>query len=204
MHEEHEDAEPENLEQLLAELERAVSEERQSGAPVSLALLLEAVGNRAFGPLLIIAGLITVMPLVGDIPGVPTLMALLVALSAGQLLLRRKRLWLPKWLLRRSLSRYHFLKGLRRLYPLACWTDRLLKPRLTGLTRGAGLQCVALTCLAIALCMPLMELVPFSATGAGAALTAFGLALIARDGLVALIALGVTLATAVLVAQSLW
>ena len=49
-----------------------------------------------------------------------------------------------------------------------------------------------------------MEFVPFSATGAGAALTAFGLALIARDGLVTLIALGVTLATAVLVVQSLW
>lgn len=33
-----------------------------------------------------------------------------------------------------------------------------------------------------------MEFVPFSATGAGAALTAFGLALIAHDGLLALIA----------------
>jgi len=204
MHDEYEDEGPENLEQLLAQLERAASNESQPEARVSLALLVEAVGNRAFGPLLVIAGLITVMPLVGDIPGVPTLMALLVALSAGQLLLRRTHLWLPKWLLRRSLSQHRFLQALRRMYPLARWTDRLLKPRLIGLTRHVGLQCVALTCLAIAFSMPLMEFVPFSATGAGAALTAFGLALIARDGVVALIALGATLATATLVVQALW
>lgn len=204
MHEEHEDEEPTNLEQLFSQLERAVSNQERPESRVSLALLIEAVGDRAFGPLMVVAGLITVMPLVGDIPGVPTLMALLVASSAGQLLLHRERLWLPKWMLRRSLSQHGFLKGLRRLYPLARWTDRLLMPRLTVLTRHVGLRCIALTCLAIALCMPLMEFVPFSATGAGAALTAFGLALIARDGLVALIALGMTLATAALVVQTIW
>jgi hypothetical protein len=37
--------------------------------------------------------------------------------------------------------------------------------------------------------MPVMEVIPFSASGAGAALTAFGLALIAHDGLTALFAL---------------
>ncbi len=204
MHDEHEAAGPANLEQLLGQLERAASEVSQPDARVSLALLIEAVGDRAFGPLLVIAGLITVMPLIGDIPGVPTLMALLVALSAGQLLLQRERLWLPQWLLRRSLSQHRFLNALRRVYPLARWTDCLLKPRLPGLIRHVGLRCVALTCLVIALCMPLMEFVPFSATGAGAALTAFGLALIARDGVVVLVALGATLATAALVIQMLW
>ena len=43
--------------------------------------------------------------------------------------------------------------------------------------------------------MPVMEVIPFSASGAGAALTAFGLALIARDGLMALLALIFTVAT---------
>ncbi len=40
-----------------------------------------------------------------------------------------------------------------------------------------------------------MELVPFSANGAGAVLTGFGLALIARDGLVALVALALAMLT---------
>ena len=44
--------------------------------------------------------------------------------------------------------------------------------------------------------MPFMEVVPFSANLAGAALAAFGLALVARDGLLALIAFLITAATA--------
>ena len=40
-----------------------------------------------------------------------------------------------------------------------------------------------------------MEVIPFSASGAGAALTAFGLGLIAREGLMALLALIFTGAT---------
>jgi hypothetical protein len=47
----------------------------------------------------------------------------------------------------------------------------------------------------ISLAMPVMEVIPFSASGAGAALTAFGLALIARDGLTALFALIFTVTT---------
>lgn len=54
-------------------------------------------------------------------------------------------------------------------------------------------------CVLIAVAMPPMELVPFTATGAGAALTAFGLSLIAHDGLVALLAFAFTATTLALV-----
>jgi hypothetical protein len=40
----------------------------------------------------------------------------------------------------------------------------------------------------MSLAIPMMEFVPFSATGAGFALVAFGLALVACDGLIELIA----------------
>ncbi len=43
--------------------------------------------------------------------------------------------------------------------------------------------------------MPPMELVPFSAIGAGLALTLLGLALLAHDGLVALLGIIVTAST---------
>ncbi len=73
--------------------------------------------------------------------------------------------------------------------------------------RPAPLTCalahldVALTCLLIGLTMPPMELVPFSANGGGLALTLFGLALLAEDGLMALAAYlltGTTLALVVI------
>ncbi len=45
---------------------------------------MQAVGSRSFGPLLLVAGLVTLSP-AGDVPGVPTIMAAFVFLVAGQL-----------------------------------------------------------------------------------------------------------------------
>ncbi|WP_247639740.1 exopolysaccharide biosynthesis protein [Chromohalobacter moromii] len=53
----------------------------------------------------------------------------------------------------------------------------------------AGTYLVALFCFLIALAVPLMEVVPFSANGAGLALMMFGLSLMANDGLWALLIL---------------
>ncbi|WP_224417336.1 MULTISPECIES: exopolysaccharide biosynthesis protein [Modicisalibacter] len=171
---------------------------------VTLERMLAALGERAFGPVMLFAGLVTVMPLLGDIPGVPTLMALLVALTAGQLLLQRRRFWLPRWLLRRSMASRHVRSGVRRLLPLARLIDRGLRPRWCVLTGEVGSHLIAVACLAIAAAMPVMEFIPFSATGAGIALVAFGLALVARDGVLALLALACTGVTAGLVGHWLW
>jgi hypothetical protein len=94
--------------------------------------------------------------------------------------------------LRRSVSRKRFEKALRWVRRPARAIDRLLRPRLTFLTDTIGAYAIAVLCVLIASAMPPMELVPFAATIAGAALTAFGLALIARDGVVALLALILT------------
>jgi hypothetical protein len=49
-----------------------------------------------------------------------------------------------------------------------------------------------------------MELIPFSANGAGIALIAFGLALITHDGLLAVLALAITLGTFTLIFYNLF
>ncbi len=54
---------------------------------------------------------------------------------------------------------------------------------------------MAVSCILIAAAMPAMEFIPFSANLAGAALTAFGLSLIAHDGVLALFAFGFTALT---------
>jgi hypothetical protein len=48
--------------------------------------------------------------------------------------------------------------------------------------RGASLYVIAIICILISVGMPMMEVVPFSATAAGFVFTAFGLALIGWDG----------------------
>ena len=80
--------------------------------------------------------------------------------------------------------------------------DRLLKPRLRIMTHAGGIHAIAILSIVIAATMPPLEIVPFAATAAGFALTAFGLSLIAEDGLVALIALILTAGVAGLVVFS--
>lgn len=172
----------------LEQLFERIKEAAKQGEPVSLEAVMKTIGRRSFGTLILLAGLITLAPLVGDIPGMPTIMGVLVVLSAGQLLLRRKQFWMPSWLLNRSVSQDKLIASLKRLRPPARFIDRLLQPRLTVLIRGSGRYLIAIACIGIAAAMPVMEMVPFSANIAGAALTAFGLSLIAQDGLLALIA----------------
>jgi len=173
-----------NLTELIHTMERMERENAQ----VSVDDVVHAVGRRSFGPLLLLAGLITLAPIIGDIPGMPTLMAVLVLLTSSQLLVGRETFWLPKWLLNRSLSRQKFDKALHYMKKPAKWVDGLLGVRLAWMTGYIGIRVTAFACLLVALAMPPMEFIPFSANGAGLALTLFGLGLVARDGL--MLALG--------------
>ncbi|GAB2713377.1 exopolysaccharide biosynthesis protein [Halomonas garicola] len=189
-----------NLTELLALLERI----ERHNPNISVDDVLAAIGRRSFGPMLLIAGLITLAPLIGDIPGMPTLMALLVLLTAGQLLAGRKRFWLPGWLVRRSISREKFDKVLPYMKKPARWVDKLLRVRLPWLTGYWGSRLTALAGIAIALAMPPMEFIPFTANGAGLALALLGLGLVARDGLVLLIGFTLTVATFAIVGVNLF
>ncbi|HBQ06861.1 MAG TPA: exopolysaccharide biosynthesis protein [Halomonas sp.] len=172
----------------LTELIHAMERMERENAQVSVDDVVHAVGRRSFGPLLLLAGLITLAPIIGDIPGMPTLMAVLVLLTSSQLLVGRETFWLPKWLLKRSLSRQKFDKALHYMKKPAKWVDGLLGVRLAWMTGYIGIRVTAFACLLVALAMPPMEFIPFSANGAGLALTLFGLGLVARDGL--MLALG--------------
>lgn len=189
-----------NLTQLIELLERI----ERHHPRVSVDDVLDATGRRSFGPMLLVAGLITLAPLIGDIPGMPTLMALLVLLTAGQLLAGRQHFWLPGWLLKRNISRKTFDKALPYLKKPARWVDKLLRVRLPWLTGYWGSRLTALVGIAIALAMPPMEFIPFTANGAGLALALLGLGLVARDGLVLLIGFTLTVGTFVAVGMSLF
>jgi hypothetical protein len=187
----------------LTELLDVIEDVADENSKVSFRKLYDAVGHRSFGPLLLVAGLVVVMPVVGDIPGVPTIMGAIVVLIAGQMLVRRKQFWLPRRLLDASLAAPKVCKGVGWLRKPAGFVDRFVRPRLTQFVTAPWTYVIATVALIIGLAQPFMELVPFSANGAGAALTAFGLALIARDGLVALIALAFAALTGGIVAYAL-
>lgn len=190
-------AEPENLEQVLDRIGQADSD--TGSGKVSLAAILHEIESRSFGSLLLLAGLVTFVPITGE----SALMGVFVLLIAGQMLFHHRHFWLPRRLLRVSIKQDKLCRFLDRLKPAARFADRLLRQRLTLLVRGAGVYLIAAVCVVIGLVMPALELIPFSAYGAAVVLTLFGLALIGRDGLLALIALAVTLATLGLVLRKL-
>lgn len=179
-----------NLEQLLDRIEKAAKGKDR----VSLEVIVKEIGSRSFGPLLLMVGVILTSPLSG-IPGMPTTMGLFILLVSVQLFFRRKSFWLPHWLLNRSADQKKLYKALEWLRPPASFIDRWIQPRLTLFIHGISIYFIAFICLIIAIGLPFMEFVPFSASAAGAILAAFGLALIAHDGLLALLAFVLTIMT---------
>lgn len=172
---------PRNLGELLARI-AAVAAQRDR---VCLATLIDAMGARAHGPVVLLIGIILFSPLSG-IPGMPTLMGVALLLISLQILCGRGSLWLPGWLLRRSVPGSRLRRGVAWLDGPVARIDRFLRRRHLWLISGGGTVVVAILCLGLACLMPLMELLPFSATAAGLALLFFGLGMVAADGLLVL------------------
>ena len=175
-----------NLEQLLDR----ISELARRHDQVSIGMVVEAVGNRSFGPLLMLIGITLFSPLSG-VPGMSVFMAAFVLLIAVQMLIGRQQFWLPAYILNRSVEYGKLQKALHWLSKPASAIDRVLKPRLTFLVHHGGSHSIAALCVLVGLCMPFMELVPFSSSAAGLALLALGLALVVHDGLLVLLAIAV-------------
>lgn len=169
---------------------------------VCLRDVVAAVGHRAFGPILVVPGLLVMSP-AGGVPGMATAGGLVSLFVVVQLLFGRRSVWLPKWLLDRRLKRHRYRRSLKAMRRPARIVDRILQPRLQWAIQRPGLQLIAVVGVVIALAMPLMELMPFADTVPAAALTALGLALIAQDGLFAIGAIALSLCSLGLVSFAL-
>lgn len=174
-----------DLEELLDQLEWSADTDHQQ---ISVQEILTAVGTRSFGPLLLLVGALIASPLSG-IPVFPSVVAMIVLLVSLQMLMGRTHFWLPAWLLHRTVARDKMATAVRWLRPPARFIDYFIRPRLLMFVKGAvAKSTTALLCLVVSSVMPLLELIPFSASLAGVVLTAFGLSLVARDGLLAIVA----------------
>ncbi|MAF29550.1 MAG: hypothetical protein CL820_00460 [Croceicoccus sp.] len=149
--------------------------------------VVEAMGARSFGPFIMLPALIEISPL-GAVPGVPTFLALVIAITAAQLLFGRDHLWLPGFVRNRSAKSEKVLKAVDRLRPIAEWMDRWFHGRMKRFASGPFPRIAAACVIALAMTVPPLEFIPFASTAPMAAIAAFGLALIVRDGLLMLIA----------------
>lgn len=182
MHQEPSDSSPPGLfSEILTDLGEGVE------ARLTLETLIDAFGDRAFGAGLAIIGVISLLPWP---PGSKVVFSLPLALIAAEVVLQRRKLWLPRWLLNLSLSRVRYAAGLKRLIGPIRRIEALSRPRLTGLTAGWMRSVIGLACLFLTVMLALP--IPFGDVMPALTIIVLGFALMQRDGLAALVGLAGT------------
>lgn len=157
------------------------------GDKATIGDVVEAFGGRGYGPLLLAFAMIELLP-TGAIPGVPTLVSILILLIASQLSLGRPVPWISKALARRSFSQSKFDKIRSKIRPLTRKLDKVIKPRLETFAGTVAARLAGIICILLACTMPPLELIPFASSAPSSAIALFGIGLSAQDGLILLIA----------------
>jgi hypothetical protein len=161
----------------------------ESGDRISLADIQKCLGRDAFGPTLLVIGLLALSP-VGDIPGAPTILSFMILWVAVQMAIGRNELSIPHFLARRSIKGSHLRKVVKVVRPSLRFLGYIIWSRLSFLTQGPFARAIAAICGMLALMLPPLEFVPFGATVPSSLITGFSIAIVARDGLLALVITG--------------
>ncbi|RAP42326.1 hypothetical protein BYZ73_06120 [Rhodovulum viride] len=163
-------------------------EQAARGDRVTVRHLFEALGSGSFLPLMMVPALAVVSPLSG-IPGFSSFCGLAIALVAGQMVIGKRHLWAPGWLMQREIRAKRARNAVDWLRRPARWLEWAARPRLRFLVTPPLVKMLQALCLLAGLSMPFLELVPFSSSLLGAAVVTLSVAMLARDGLLALIGL---------------
>ncbi|WP_208351373.1 exopolysaccharide biosynthesis protein [Pseudaestuariivita rosea] len=154
----------------------------QSGTPTTVGRLMQAFGTTSFLPMLMVPALLLISPLSG-IPFFSSICGLTIALIAGQMVLRRRHVWLPGFIARREVRNDRLKYGVEKLRGLASWLDRHSRRRFRLLVMPPFIYIVQALPVAAGLTIPFLEAIPFSSTLIGAAVLSISISLLARDGL---------------------
>ena len=150
---------------------------------LTLKMLLAGLGRRAFGMLLFVS----VLPAFIPVPVGGAISGPLVMLIGAQLLVLRRRPWLPRFIADHGFRRHALARFDRMISPALAKLEHLIRPRLSSLLdqRGAA----ALTGLLLVLLGLLLSLpIPLTNYLLGGLLLLFALALLERDGALMLLA----------------
>lgn len=171
-------------------LERAIDEIDKD--EIAFGDILDLFGDRSFGPIIVLLALLTILPPLGAIPLLPAAIGLLMAVFSMQILFGADHIWVPRFIEERSISRKKLKAADQRAKPWLKRIDRLISRRMDILTRPWSIYVAAIFVTILGLLMIPLELVPFAVAIPGTAILFFGLAFVARDGVLMLI--GYTLA----------
>ncbi|MDV7144803.1 exopolysaccharide biosynthesis protein [Tropicimonas sp. TH_r6] len=149
---------------------------------VFLGELTDSLGTRGFGPVILLASAMTMLP-TGIIPGVPAFMGLIMILAGGQMLTGHRELWLPPRIYAIQLPGPALLRGIARAEPIAIKLERYIKARWQFLvTWQVFLWLIALVMIFSALLIITIGAIPGLPFLLAMHILAFGLGLTTSDG----------------------
>ena len=165
------------------------------GSEVDLKTLIQAFGDRAFGPVMILCALFLMTPL-GAIPGLPAAFALIIIVFALQLLFRREHPWMPEILRKIKISEIKLEKARKFVSPVLNKIDNVIHPRLPWVTSGPMQALTALLAIILALTMAPLGIVPFGVVAPAFIIGLLGLGITARDGVLIIVGFVLSLGVA--------
>jgi hypothetical protein len=175
----------------IIETARAASD----GKDIDLISLVEAFGDRAFGPVMILCSLFLMTPL-GAIPGLPAAFGLIVIVFAVQLLFRRDHPWMPQILRKMKISHGKLETVRNKISPWLQKIDRFIGPRLPWVSSAPMQVATALLAILLALLMVPLGAIPFGVVPPAFVLGLLGLGITAHDGLLIVLGFALTVGAA--------
>jgi hypothetical protein len=143
---------------------------------ISVGDILAAMGDRAFGALMLVFALPNAIP---TPPGTSAILGAPLIFLAAQMTFGRKP-WLPQFVAARSMARGDFAALVARLGPWLSRAERLLKPRLSGLALPPAEYVIGFVCLVLSLILVLP--IPFGNMLPAIAISVFAFGILERDG----------------------
>lgn len=148
---------------------------------VSVADIFQAMGDRAFGALILIFALPNVIP---TPPGTSALTGAPLVFLSAQLMLGQSP-WLPSIIADRSMTRSDFASIVNRISPWLARGERMLRPRLRFLIYPPAENVIGVLCLVLAIILTLP--VPLGNILPAISICLFSFGILERDGLCVLL-----------------
>lgn len=187
-------------------LEEIVSDLRSEAGSgqMTIGSTVKAFEDRPAGVLVTLLAFLALIPFIGGLPGAPFIIAGLILAVLFKSFFGGGGIWLPDRIAERPIPQEKFNRGLDVAAPWARRVDSLTSERLRVLVGSRSAKAAIFACvtlLAVAL-IPL-GLIPAGIAPAALGLLLFGLAVMAQDGLLAIIGYALSAASGYLIVQFL-
>ncbi|MCT7375251.1 exopolysaccharide biosynthesis protein [Chelativorans salis] len=150
---------------------------------VTVEQLRQALGDRSFATLLVFFSSINLLPLP---PGSTLVLGIPLLLLSIQMVFGQRTVWLPRFILQKSLSAAQFRGMSERLIPKIKWVERLIRPRYWPFARDHADRFIGIIALILAIAVTLP--IPLGNWFPAFSCALVGLALSERDGILLTVA----------------